>query len=421
MSPTDHNRGMKAKVSFSTCLFGILVFLFFQYLFLVSRIPALKHKENFKEDEKLLRKSFYPNSGSHHLNDESNVLIPKDKFGNKLSLEERVRYLELKLNSYMHFSSDPFFGVKVDNTICQSKLSTLVEYGCKPGLDGIKNEEMVKDNCPGLFDNDICIDKLPKPIIDQNVDDVSKLKVNDNSQEKNRNCLVYDFGIRAQPQFGSTLARVFGCEVHAFDPSPVSTDWWNSDDAKKLRELPNYHFHPYGTGGIDGSIILKEYNWGQVSILRYPSQTLDCKEDKPNCKSLHHTSKSFRLPVKTLPTIIKELGHEGRTIDIMKIDVEGSEYSFLENLMDMSGGCPDYIDQLTLEWHHYPFDPRYGEGASPPINTLSTLLHACGLKNIYTHSQSGWRSNEKIYVDLDMKDVRYNIVTFYRGESKAKN
>ena len=382
---------MKAKLSLSTIFFCMIAFLSFQFLFFFSRVPStLNKKENFiNQDDKLrLRKPIlYSDSSSNsHLNDESNVLIPKDKYGNKLSLEERVRYLELKLNSYMNFGSDPFFGIKQDKTLCKSKLTTLEEYGCKSEFEGITNT-VAKIKCPGLFDNDICIDKLPKPIIDPNKDENSKLKGSnkDESQggKERKSCLVYDFGIRTQPQFGATLARVFGCEVHAFDPSPITREWWKSDDAKELRKLPNYHFHEYGTGGVDGKITLKEYNWGQVSILRYPYEKFDCTESKPTCKTLKQTSKQFQLPVKTLPTIIKELGHEGRTIDIMKIDVEGSEYSFLENLMDMTGGCPDYIDQISLEWHHFPFDPRYGYGASPPINTLVTLLHACGLKNIF--------------------------------------
>merc|ERR1712228_868922 len=86
----------------------------------------------------------------------------------------------------------------------------------------------------------------------------------------------------------------------------------------------------------------------------------------------------FDLEVKTLPTIIEELGHTGRRIDVLKVDVEGSEYAFLEQIFDTQG-CPSYIDQLTIEWHHHSTDSRYGAGSAPSINVLATLLHACGL------------------------------------------
>mmetsp|Transcript_18511 Transcript_18511/g.26146 ORF Transcript_18511/g.26146 Transcript_18511/m.26146 type:complete len:299 (-) Transcript_18511:119-1015(-) len=248
-------------------------------------------------------------------------------------------------------------------------------------------------------------------------------KKSSDKKEKKKNddklpCLVYDFGIRAQPQFGAVMARTFGCEVHGFDPSPVSTEWWKSDESKALRRLPNYHFHPYGAGGVDGVVTLKEYNWGQVSILRYPSIIVNCTgKTGPDCNLEYHNSMTFQLPVKTLPTIIKELGHEGQTIDILKIDVEGSEYAFLENLLDKTSGCPDFIKQISLEWHHFSWDSKYGEGASPSINAIATLLHTCGLKNFWQHSIQGWPAGDKIYQDLGMKDVRYNLVSFMKDRS----
>lgn len=329
--------------------------------------------------------------------DQTNVPIPTDKSGNQMSLEERVRYLELKINAFMNFGTDPFFASKLQPSLCNQS-TDLTEYGCKKGMD--VTDDYVKIRCNGLFDHKICIDRLPKP----------------GTKHRDLPCLVYDFGIREQPQFGATMARVFGCEVHGFDPSPVSTGWWESNDSKKLRDLPNYHFHPYGAGGTDGSVTLNEYDWGQVSILRYPSFVRDCTGKGTHCDLINQKSKSFQLPVKTLPTIIKELGHVGRTIDILKIDVEGSEYAFLENLLDSTAGCPDFINQITLEWHHYDFDSRYGEGSNPSMNAIATLLHSCGLKNFWQHSVGGWPSNMKIYHDLDMKDVRYNLASFYRQD-----
>ncbi len=301
------------------------------------------------------------------LDDETNVKIPHDLRGDQMSLQDRVRYLELKLNALTNFGTDPFFGVHIQQNICK-KQSELDEFACKLGREGVVNEQQVQQNCGGLFDHMVCLDGLPEP--------GTKYEVTDGKPP----CLVYDFGIRAQPQFGASMARDFGCEVHAFDPSPVSVEWWKSDEAKSLRDLPNYHFHPYGAGGIDGDITLKEYNWNQVSIIRYPSWEFNCEGEGDSCQTLYRESKSFKLPVKTLPTIIKELGHEGRTLDVLKVDVEGSEFAFLENLLDSTGGCPDFINQLTLEWHHFSWDWRYGEGSNPAMNAISTLLNTCGLK-----------------------------------------
>ena len=35
---------------------------------------------------------------------------------------------------------------------------------------------------------------------------------------------AYDVGIRAQPLFGVVMANEYGCEVHAFDPSPIANE-----------------------------------------------------------------------------------------------------------------------------------------------------------------------------------------------------
>eukprot|EP00588_Corethron_pennatum_P026094 CAMPEP_0194321282 /NCGR_PEP_ID=MMETSP0171-20130528/17504_1 /TAXON_ID=218684 /ORGANISM="Corethron pennatum, Strain L29A3" /LENGTH=432 /DNA_ID=CAMNT_0039079105 /DNA_START=36 /DNA_END=1335 /DNA_ORIENTATION=- len=354
------------------------------------------------------------------LNDETNIPIPKHKNGATMSLEERIRYLELKTQSYMNFGSkDPFFGSTLHTGLCNSrgKLKNMVVF-----LDGkvSQKKQIVEKKCPGLFDQPVCFDDLPPPRewdIEKDASQTNTPKDHKNSK-KEPPCLIYDFGIREQPQFGAVMARIFGCEVHAFDPSPVTKEYMatKNKESEKLRALPNYHFHPYGVGGVDGKITLYEYNWNQVSNIKYPTCIRACKDsDGRNCKLICKKNQSkFKLPIKTLPTIMKELGHEGRTIDVLKLDVEGSEYAFLEQLLDHQGGCPDYINQLTMEWHHYPFDPRYGEGASPPINAITTLLHACGLKLYHRHSQGGWPSQDKIYEDLKMHDIRYNVNAYRR-------
>ena len=51
-----------------------------------------------------------------------------------------------------------------------------------------------------------------------------------------------------------------------------------------------------------------------------------------------------------------ELGHA--YIDILKLDVEGSEYGFLEAALDQFD-CPP-VEQMNIEWHHVVFDKRYG-------------------------------------------------------------
>uniref|UniRef100_A0A7S1X159 Methyltransferase domain-containing protein n=1 Tax=Tetraselmis chuii TaxID=63592 RepID=A0A7S1X159_9CHLO len=282
----------------------------------------------------------------------------------ELTLEERLRYLELKVNAALSWGQDPYYGFRV-TTNC-ANASALDEYGCKEGKGG----------CPGLYDHRICLDGWSHP-------------------PDGRSCLIYDFGIRQQPEFGYVMATVFGCEVHGFDPSPITNSQWIRTSG--LLELPNYHFHSYGVGGVDGEMTLANYDWDQVSIVR----------------SMIHEEQLTSFPVKTLPTIMKELGHTTRNITIMKLDVEGSEYLFLEHAFDNLGCLP--VDQLTIEWHHFAYDPRYGGGASPQVNPIVSKLSSCGLHQFWRHLNTGWLSQDIARFEKDgLHDIRYNLGSFKR-------
>ena len=298
------------------------------------------------------------------------------------SLERTNKLQQLKMNSWMNWNSNPFLGSVADAGLCD-KVSDLSEHGCSKG----------QGKCPGEYDHKVCLDKFPPK----------------------RDCIVYDFGIRENPDFGKTLLHPpFRCKVFAFDPSPITLKWYTeSDSSKELRDNPNYHLFHYGAGGVDGTVRLNKYDWGQVSIIRFPLG-LDCDNatvGHANCKLDYPSTGSFQLPVKTLGTIMKELNHTH--IDMLKVDVEGSEYAFLEQAVDE--GSLGNVDQLTVEWHHYDFDSRYGGGSSPAINALVALMDKMyGLKQFHIHMDNGgWPSLEKEYYQRGIR-LYYNLASFIK-------
>lgn len=333
--------------------------------------------------------------------DEYNVRMPtKARVQNgaivleKLDLSERLRYLELKTNAWMNWGNYYDMEAQSDPSIC-SNASSLIEFNPDCGAPEDSMHQRTQ-KCPGLYDHNICLDNFPPKR---------------SNRPAGERCIVYDFGIRQQPEFGVSMADHFGCEVHAFDPSPISTAF-----AKKhLTSRPNYHFHPYGAGGRDGSTKLFKYNWGQVSTIRFPMYTDKWKCLNPDIKQCSAVNpgedlEEFSLQVKTLPTIMKELGHT--YLDMLKIDVEGSEYVLLEQMFDVFG-CPP-VNQITLEWHHFWFDPRYGAGSSPSNNAIVTMLHRCGFRQFSHHLIGGWPTDDHMFQKLNMDNVRYNIVSFMK-------
>ena len=118
--------------------------------------------------------------------------------------------------------------------------------------------------------------------------------------------------------------------------------------------------------------------------------------------------------VHTLGSIMRKLGHTH--IDILKVDVEGSEYAFLENAIDT--GAIGAVEQLALEWHHFAFDQRYGAGSAPSVNALVTMLGAMGLECWFVHSLDGWDAAESIYTYVHMHHVNYNLASFKRRRAE---
>lgn len=339
-----------------------------------------------------------------------------------LKLEDRLTRLELITKGYINWITDPYIGSKAT-------------HKCSDNRD--------------IAEHYICFDDFmdsPPSLPSEKTDP-------ETSASNESKCVIYDFGIREQPEFGKHFAESFPhCEVHAFDPSPTSVQWWErSDDylVKELKALPNYHFHDWGAGGVDGDITLYAYNWGQVSSVQIPffiSSLCDYGLDKMNrfnksfvqdpnnyhelqclsstdIKYVYNASEhdfvptheekqqpdrqnfieSFRLNVKTLKTTMKELGHSH--IDVLKLDVEGSEYQFLESTID-DFDCPP-ISQMSVEWHHYSMDPRYGGGSSPEMNSIVTYLHdRCKIRTYQGEEDGGYCSTKLFAKDSgDRKSV----------------
>merc|ERR1711971_780055 len=103
----------------------------------------------------------------------------------------------------------------------------------------------------------------------------------------------------------------------------------------------------YAASGHDGPIELFEYNWGQVSIYRAEN---DVSSEGGREKGQPDVApKLFKLDAKTFVTMMKD--HGDSYADVVKVDIEGSEYSFMQDIFDRMG-CPP-IGQITLEYHHF--------------------------------------------------------------------
>jgi FkbM family methyltransferase len=140
--------------------------------------------------------------------------------------------------------------------------------------------------------------------------------------------VVYSFGVGNDLSFDLELTKQLGVRVHAFDPTPRSIEWVRS------QLLPeSIIFHSWGVAAHDGIARFNApENPHHVSYSTFPSAT--------------ETSSSLDAPVYRIATIMQMLGHD--RIDLLKMDIEGSEYEVIHDLL----ASHIYVDQLLVEFHH---------------------------------------------------------------------
>jgi FkbM family methyltransferase len=176
----------------------------------------------------------------------------------------------------------------------------------------------------------------------------------------NRNSIIYSFGVGKDISFDLAIIKEFGATVHAFDPTPESIKW-----VKSHRVPESFILHEYGIADADGQMMF------------YPPENPDhishsiLERSETACRAVS-------VEVRKLRTIMRMLGHD--EIDLLKMDVEGAEYSVIKNVAANNVK----IRQLCVEFHHFFSHIRF-EKTVESIDLLNELGYL-----IYHVSPSGY-------------------------------
>lgn len=140
--------------------------------------------------------------------------------------------------------------------------------------------------------------------------------------------IIYSFGIGEDISFDVMLIEEHKCQVFGFDPTPKSIEWINN------QQLPSFFtFFDYGIDSKTGHVnfnLPKNKNHISGSVVNHQNV------DENNIVS---------VPMKCLKDIANELGHNH--INILKMDIEGSEFEVIDNILSSS----IEIEQILIELH----------------------------------------------------------------------
>jgi FkbM family methyltransferase len=139
------------------------------------------------------------------------------------------------------------------------------------------------------------------------------------------NPVVLSFGLGDDISFDEEIIHRYAAYVYGFDPTPVSLNWIAS------REKPtNMKVLPIGIAKVDGT----------------QTFTLPDKESRGNYSAKSTAGVSILCDVMRYSSILALL--ELRRVDVLKLDVEGSEYDVVPDII-ASSVLPV---QLLIEFHH---------------------------------------------------------------------
>jgi len=141
--------------------------------------------------------------------------------------------------------------------------------------------------------------------------------------------IVYSVGVGDDISFEVSLIRSFALPtVFVLDPTPTSISWLSRQHVP--REFKLFHY------------AIADYN-GTEQFFPHDNPDFVAHSLIPRKAT---AEQAVEVQVRTLDSVMSELGHDH--IDLLKMDIEGSEYAVVESLL-----CQNVdVRQLLVEFHH---------------------------------------------------------------------
>lgn len=144
------------------------------------------------------------------------------------------------------------------------------------------------------------------------------------SNDLTANSTVLDLGANAG-LFASTVNGLWGCNVHAVEPTPALAD--------KLRKISGLIVHEFAVSSQGKDLYF----------------SIDPLNSEASCLAAEVNDKNTLVRGTTLADLLLTIG----SVDLLKIDVEGAEIEILNNTPEL---LLSKIPQISVEFHDFKAD-----------------------------------------------------------------
>jgi FkbM family methyltransferase len=141
-----------------------------------------------------------------------------------------------------------------------------------------------------------------------------------------KDSIIYSGGVGNDITFEHALVKRFGCNIVMLDPSPTGIETMSKAENK----LPQFRFCAVALAGHRGALAFAPPINPEEGSWYTPTGTAGALE----------------VPCTDLTSLLRENGHD--RIDLLKIDIEGSEYEVIDDILDHR--IP--VRQICVEFHH---------------------------------------------------------------------
>ncbi|XP_067666726.1 uncharacterized protein [Haliotis asinina] len=190
---------------------------------------------------------------------------------------------------------------------------------------------------------------------------------NDNNFEVKPPCLVYSFGIWKDWSFDDAMGAL-GCEVHSFDPSL---------GLKPFDRSENVHFH-------------------DLALSYKDSDTYVPPKDR-------YVKTKTTWKIRRLKTIMEMLGHTNRHLDVLKIDIETSEWPAVKDIAE--SGLFAKVRQFSVEWHLFPTHPNRSEYINCYTSVMAMKEQGLRTFRAHFHKQNYEEKTFRFQADVNYVNI----------------